>query len=376
MAEGDATSGTIRTLKRIATALSTDGIPVELIGDPDHAVGRPVAPDAADRPDDLAIAVEPRALAALATCRAGAAMIAAGASVPPGAPANLLQVGQPRYALAALLALFEPPPSVAPGVAPSAVIDASATLGEQVSIGPLVTVGPGASIGDGTVLMAQVSVGAGARIGRGCVIHPGVRIGDRVVIGDHCILQHNASLGADGFGYATPPIGSGARFEGRVRIARIASLGTVELGDHVEVGACSTIDRATLGVTRIGRGTKIDNLVQVGHNTTIGEDCLICGQVGISGSCRIGNRVVLAGGVGVADHTTIGDDAVVMAGSGVANNIADGAIVGGYPAVPRDQIIEQQVYLGRLKRMFQDMMALQQRVRDLEAKTKEKDGES
>jgi UDP-3-O-[3-hydroxymyristoyl] glucosamine N-acyltransferase len=157
---------------------------------------------------------------------------------------------------------------------------------------------------------------------------------------------------------------------------RIASLGTVELGEDVEVGAGATVDRATLGATRIGRGTKIDNLVLIGHNTTVGEDCLICGQVGISGSCRIGNRVVLAGGVGVADHTTIGDDAVVMAGSGVGQNVAAGVIVGGLPALPRDQFFEQQTYLRRLKRMFNDMMELQRRVRDLEARAENGDAAS
>lgn len=379
MAVSDRETG--KTLQEIADALAAEAIPVELTGDPSLRVRRPVPPGAAEGAHDLAIAIEPKAVAALAACRAGAAMLAAGASAPPGGPANQLRVGLPRYALAALLRLFEPPLHAAPGVHPSAVVDPTARLGADVSVGPSATVGPGASIGDGTIVMAQVSIGAGARIGRGCLLHPGVRIGERVVLGDRCILQHNASLGADGFGYATPEIGAAAKSgehapAPRRAIMRIASLGTVVLGDDVEVGAGSTIDRATLGATRIGRGTKIDNLVMIGHNTAVGEDCLICGLVGISGSCRIGNRVVLAGGVGVADHTTLGDDAVVMAGSGVGQDLSAGAVVLGYPAVPRERFMEQQTYVRRLKRMFNDMIELQRRVRDLESELKTRGGTS
>jgi UDP-3-O-[3-hydroxymyristoyl] glucosamine N-acyltransferase len=378
MAEADRRSGTRepRTLRQIADALQAASIPLELIGDPSHRVARPVPPAAAKDAEDLAIAIEPKAAAALQDCRAGAAMVAAGVAAPAGSPANHLIVGEPRYALAVLLSLFEPPVHAPAGVHPAAVVDPTAQLASNVSVGPAVVVGPGAVIGGETVLMANVTVGAGVRIGRNCLLHPGVRVGERVTIGDRCILQHNVSLGADGFGYATGPIGGGKGAGMRRPPMRIPSIGTVELGDDVEVGAGTTIDRATLGATRIGRGTKIDNLVLVAHNTTVGEDCLICGQVGISGSCRIGNRVVLAGGVGIADHTTIGDDAIVMAGSGVGQDVRPAAIVLGRPALPKEQFLEQQIYLRRLKRMFQDMMELQRRVRDLEGKATEKDGAS
>jgi UDP-3-O-[3-hydroxymyristoyl] glucosamine N-acyltransferase len=364
------------TLRAIADALSAQRIGVEVVGDPQRRVRRPVSPLAAMNGEDIAIAIEGEAVQALARCPSATALVPAGSTPPVGGPQTYLRVEEPRYALAILLRLLNPPPAVPPGIHPSAVVEPTAEVAAAAAVGPLCYVGASARIGDGSVLVAQVTVGAGARVGAGCLLHPGARIGARVVVGDRCILQHNASIGADGFGYATPEIGPRWRETPQRPIMRIDSLGTVVLGDEVEVGAGSTIDRATLGATRLGRGTKVDNLVMIGHNTTIGEDCLICGLVGVSGSCRIGNRVVLAGGVGIADHLTIGDGAIVMARAGVGRHVAAGAIVGGTPAVPRDQFFEQIVGVQRLKKMHRDLVDLQQRLHDLETALAARDGAS
>ncbi|HLB80363.1 MAG TPA: UDP-3-O-(3-hydroxymyristoyl)glucosamine N-acyltransferase [Dongiaceae bacterium] len=358
------------TLGEIAAAIGA-----ELVGDGSWTV-RAIAEPADAGAEDLAIAIEPAALRLLAGSAARAALVAREAAPPAGALAGYLSARRPRHALALLLRLFDRPAQPPGGVHPTAAVEPSARLGDDVSVGAFVYVGDGAEIGRGTVLMPHVTVGAGARIGADCRLHPGARIGERVSLGDRVIVQSNACLGADGFSYATPDAGSieTARASGRItarntEIVRLNSIGTVVLGDDVEVGANATIDRATIGATTVGRGTKIDNLVLVGHNTAIGENCLIAGQVGISGSCRIGDRVVLAGGVGIADHIAVGDDAIVMAGSGVGRDVPAATIVAGYPAMPRDEAFAQHAHIRRLGRMLRDLAALAKRVRRLEGGT-------
>jgi UDP-3-O-[3-hydroxymyristoyl] glucosamine N-acyltransferase len=312
-------------------------------------------------PKDLALAIEESALSALAETAAPAAVVRRGAEVPAGLRA-VLAVDHPRYALATLTRRFARAPHATPGIHPSAVVDASAEIGENVAIGPFVQVGPGARIGRGVVIPGHVSIGAHAVIGADSLLHPGVRIGERVELGERCILHHNASIGADGFSFAIPEPGNPPP-PGAPPIARIASLGTVILGADVEVGANSCIDRGTIEATVVGRGTKIDNLVMIGHNNRIGQSCLIAGRVGISGSCRIGDRVILAGGVGIADHVTIGDDAVVLAGAQVGSSrIAPGAVVIGMPAMAKDKFFEQVRYMFRLKRLFADVADLKARL--------------
>lgn len=356
-----------RTLAEIADALGG-----ALTGDGGLVVRRVVHPAAAESGDDLALAIEKDAAAALDGSKSRAAVVAAG-TMPPARIDAYVTVERGRYALARLLALFEIPPHAAAGVHPSAVVEPSAKLGAQVAIGPFAYVGPDAVIGDGSVLLSHVSVGAGARVGAHCRIHPGARIGERVVIGDRVILQHNVSLGSDGFSYATPEPGSveTARATGRVEgrntaIARIPSLGTVILGDDVEIGANTAVDRATIGATVIGAGTKIDNLVQVAHNVTIGENCLICGNVGISGSAKIGNRVVMAGGSGVADHLSIGDDTIVMGNAAVATDLPAGGLFVGQPAIARDEFFRQFRNIKRLGRMHDKLGEIEKRLAAIE----------
>ncbi|MCW5774006.1 MAG: UDP-3-O-(3-hydroxymyristoyl)glucosamine N-acyltransferase, partial [Rhodospirillaceae bacterium] len=268
------------------------------------------------------------------------------------------------------------PPVAPPGIHPSAAIDPSAVVGEGAAIGPFCHVGPGARIGARTRIVSKSPIGPGAAIGADCLIHAGARIGDRCVLGDRVILQPNVVIGADGFGYVTPEKGSiesaketGGRIEAKnTALVRIHSIGNVVIGDDVEIGAGTCIDRGTLGATRIGRGTKIDNLVQIGHNCTIGENCLIAGMCGLSGSVTVGNRVTLAGGVGVADHVKIGDDAIVMARSGVATAVPPREVWGGYPAMPREEAARQLFHTRRAPRMLRDIEDLKQRLARLEKK--------
>jgi len=321
--------------------------------------------------DELALAINADAVAALRGTAAQAALVAA-------APTHCglkgyIVVPRPRYAMAQLLQIFERRPHSTFGIHPTAHVDETANIAAGVSIGALCHVGPGTFIEDGTVLLPHVTLGAEVTVGKNCLFHPGVRVGDRVTIGDRVTLQANACVGADGFSFVTAERGSveAAKEAGEVvafntNVLRINSIGTVVLGDDVEIGACSTVDRATIGATVIGRGTKIDNLVLVAHNCTVGENCLIAGQTGISGSVRVGERVVFAGQVGVADHLTIGDDAILIAGAGVGTNIPGRAVYGGTPAIPWKRKLVELTNIGRIARVIRDLLDLRERVASLE----------
>ena len=347
-------------VRDIAQAL---GAPLE--GDGDIAVKRLVHPSQAEGASDLALATSPPAAAALAQTKASAVIIAAAAPRPNRAFAALIAVPEPRMALARLTALFDPGPQQERGVHPTAVVAADVELGADVSIGAYATIGSRSRIGAGTTIMPHVTIGAGAAVGARSLIHPGVRIGHDCRLGDGVIVHGNAVIGADGFSFA-PDLMSATAFTAAVKVQRVHSLGHVVIGDDVEIGACTTIDRATLEATQIGRGTKIDDHVHIGHNVTIGESCILCGMVGVSGSVVIGNRVRIGGGVGIADHTRIGDHAVIAAGSGVATNVAAGTFVSGYPAIPHQRSIEQQLYLGRQRRLHDKVAAMASRLEELE----------
>lgn len=328
-------------------------------------------------PGQAVLILEAEALGALSKSPfpVKAAVVAAGIPVPEGFLEGYIAVERPRFALAALLAIFDKPVHRNDGIHPTAVVESSALVAPDVSIGAFTYVGPNAKIAAGTVLLSHVTVGAGAVLEENCLVYPGVRIGDRVMIGNRVILHPNASIGADGFSYVTPEPGSveSARSSGgqvtaqNTRILKINSIGTVILEDDVEVGACATIDRSNLGATLVKKGTKIDNLVMIGHNNTVGENCLIVSQVGISGSCTIGDRVVVAGQAGLADHLKVGDDAIIMAKSGVMRDIGPREVVVGIPALPRRETLQNVMYVNRLKELFQEVKHLKKRVSELEA---------
>jgi UDP-3-O-[3-hydroxymyristoyl] glucosamine N-acyltransferase len=342
-------------------------------GDGSIEVERPCEPADARSAFDLPLLFSASALGELRSGLPRAALAVEGLAVPAGRFAGLILVARPRYALAKLLPLFLPAGTSRPGVHPTALVDPSARIASDASIGPFSQIGAHVEIGAGCILDGHVTIGDGCRLGSACRLHAGVRLGAGTSLGSRVILHFNVCLGADGFSYATPEPGSvetlsaGSRVQSRNRaIERIASLGRVVIGDDVEIGANSAVDRGTLGDTVIQRGTKIDDLVMIGHNCRIGEDCLIAGQVGIAGSCHIGNRVVLGGQVGVADHLTIGDDAMVMASSGVGRDVAPGMVVGGTPAMARQQLFEQLLGLARLKRMAEEIRGLGERLAGLE----------
>jgi len=336
-----------------------------LEGDGTIMVDRLVHPVQAQRSSDLAVAISADAAAALSGTKARAVVVSASHSVHPNAFAAVISVEETRTALAKLTAMFDPGPPHERGIHPSAVVAGDAQVGEDVNIGPLVVIGPRSRIGRGTTIMPHVTVGGNAVIGADCLLHSGVRIGHNCRIGDRVILHANAVIGADGFSYA-PDLMSATAFTAGVTVTRVHSLGNVEIGDDVEVGACTTIDRATLESTRIGRGTKIDDHVHIGHNVTIGETCILAGMVGISGSVTLGDRVRLGGGAGIGDHVRIGDQAVIAAGSGVGTDVPANAFYSGYPAQPHQRSFEQQLYLRRQRRLHDKVDAMASRLDALE----------
>ena len=349
------------TIARIAEALGA-----EAEGDLALQV-RGASEPAAAGPEDLALALAPSWGEDLARGRARAAVLWPGADWRALGLQAAVFAPRGRLAMSRLTQLLDEPP-FPPGIHPSAILDPTAELGDDVAVGPLTVIGAGVQIGPGTRIGAQVTVADGGRIGPGGIIHPGARIGRRVTIGARVILQPNAVIGGDGFSFVTREPAYVERVretlgQGALAVPedpswhRIHSLGGVEIGDDVEVGSCSTIDSGTIRATRIGDGTKIDNGVIIGHNVEIGRHCLLCGRVGIAGSTKVGDRVVLAGGVGLADNITIGNGAVITAGSGVLSNVPAGRVMMGYPATRMDTQIESYKALRRLPRILRDLAA-------------------
>lgn len=251
----------------------------------------------------------------------------------PGAPAYprpLLVVQDVDHALIQAAGPFTPRAHAAvAGIHPNSFVASDAIVDPSASIGPGCTVMSGAAIGPDVVLVGNVFVGTGAKLGRGCLIHPGAAVLDRCELGDHCIIHANASIGADGFGYRPAPDGRG--------LLKIPHIGNVVIGNHVEIGANSCVDRAKFGSTTIGDGTKLDNLVQIGHGCRIGRCCILCGQSGMAGSVTLGDGVTVGGGAGIADNIEIGAGARVGAFSGVTSNVPAGATVMGAPAGPASE---------------------------------------
>ncbi len=350
--------------KDIAAALSG-----RLDGDGAIDVRRIVHPLQATCATDLAIAMTADAAGALARTKAEAAVVLVRSAPPSGRFKAVIAVEQARTALAILTSLFDPGPAYAPGIHPTAVIEPDAILGEGVSVGPYTAIGPGSRVGARTKILPHVIVGANVVIGSDGLIHPGVRIGDRTTIGERVIIHYNAVVGADGFSFA-PEVGPHSPYLAGLVLKRIHSLGTVIIGDDVEIGACTTIDRSTLEATRIGNGTKIDDQVHIAHNVTIGQNCLIAGKVGIAGSVTIGDRVLIGGGAGIGDHLTIGTGAMIAAASAVATNVPEGLFVSGYPAMRHERTLEHLQYQARQKVLHGKVEDIKLRVDALERSVK------
>jgi len=306
-------------------------------------------------PGEIAFLANPKYAPLLATTKAAAVIVADGTAV--SLPA--IRVKNPDLAFArAAERLGGDAWRPAPGVHPSAAVAPSARIGKDVSIGAFTVVEDGASVGDGTVLHPQVYVGAGARIGPGCLLWPQSVVRERCELGARVILHCGAVVGSDGFGYAT---------EGGVH-HKIPQLGIVILEDDVELGANTTVDRARFGRTVIGKGTKIDNLVQIAHNVSTGQGCLVAAQAGVSGSTRLGSYVVLGGQAGLAGHLELGDRAVVTAQSGVGKDVAPGVMMSGEHAVETRRHFREKAALARLPEALQELRRLRQEVLELRKK--------
>lgn len=306
-----------------------------------------IAPPLLSDENTLALALGEEEIANLANSKAKAALVPLGVQID---GFTTIEVERPRLAMMKLLNLFYVPPVVNKDIHPTAVVDPSAKLGQNVCVGPNVVISQDVVIGDNTKILANSYIGSGAKIGNNCFFHPSVNIGDRVQVGNDVILHHGVSLGADGFSFVTenPNNIEKARQDGEVKendveqvIFKIPSIGSVVIGNNVEIGANTAIDRGTIENTIIGDNTKIDDLVMIGHNCRIGKGCLIVSQVGIAGSCVIGDRVVIAGQAGLADHISIGEDSLIAAQSGVTKSFPAKSIVVGAPAVPRKEFIKQ-----------------------------------
>jgi UDP-3-O-[3-hydroxymyristoyl] glucosamine N-acyltransferase len=335
------------TLGRIAEALGAT-----LEGDPNRLITG-VAPLDKAGPEHVSFLVHPRYLRVAA--QSAAAAVVVGRAVE-GLPQALLRVDSAQAALIPLLRLFHPEAPVLPGVHPVAIVAPGARVESSASVGPYAVVEEGVVIGARSKVGALCFVGAGAVLADDVVLHPRAVVSDGVIIGNRVIIHSGAVLGADGFGYA---------FDGTAH-RKIPQVGGLRIEDDVEIGANTTIDRATLGETRIRRGSKIDNLVQVGHNCDVGEDVILVSQVGISGSCTIGNRAVLAGQVGVADHVTIGAGAVLTAQSGVPSDVAAGEVWSGTPSRPASETRRIWAAETMLPDLLRKVRALEKRVRELE----------
>jgi UDP-3-O-[3-hydroxymyristoyl] glucosamine N-acyltransferase len=339
-----------RTLAELAAILGG-----EVVGDGSVEI-RGVAGIREAMPGDLTFLANARYESYLLETRASAVICSREAR---SAPLPLLKVDNPYLAFQKIVRVFRPAlERQAAGIHSSAVVASDADIGDGASIGAHCVVESRARIGRNAVLMPRCYVGVAAAVGADTVLYPGVVLREECTIGERCIVHPNAVIGADGFGFAFD--------DGRYH--KIPQVGTVEIGNDVEIGANTTIDRATTDATRIGDGSKIDNLVQVGHNVVIGKHCIVVAQVGISGSTELEDYVTLGGQAGLVGHIRVGRGAQVGAQSGVSKSVPAGATVFGYPAMPISLFKRLHAFLQRLPQIWERTKELEQRVERLETR--------
>ena len=304
--------------------------------------------------NEIAYVEDEKFFAAASASKASCVIAPAGADVK---AACRIEVKKPKLAFALIAEILHPPKKRSPEIHPSSVIAPSAKVGEQVFIGAFVCIGEDSSVGDGTQIRAGAKLGDDVRVGKNCVIHPNVFLEDGVTIGDRVILHAGVVIGADGFGYVRDEHSH----------HKFPQIGTVVIEDDVELGAHTCVDRAALGRTRIGRGTKIDNLVHVGHNCDIGERVVIAAQTGISGSVTIENDCIIGGQVGFGDHIRVQSGAVIGSKAGVLpGKIVRPGVWWGIPIQPLDEYKRLNAHVGRLPQMRESLKELTERVRVLE----------
>jgi UDP-3-O-[3-hydroxymyristoyl] glucosamine N-acyltransferase len=328
----------------------------EVAGNPDEQVTG-VAGIREAQPGDLSFIASPKYFSALKTTRASVVIVASDAKVE--FARTLVRAEKPEQAFShVVMSLMPPPVTFEPGIHPTAVVAATAKLGREVSVQPHAVIEAGAVVGDRSVIGAGNYIGHGCRLGADCRLYANVTLREYTTLGDRVILHSGVVLGADGFGYE--------QVDGKHQ--KIPQVGTVEIGDDVEIGANTAIDRARFGKTRIGRGTKIDNLVQIGHNCVIGEDCVICGLAGLAGSVIVGNHVTIAGQVGIAGHLTIGDNSIIMAKAGVMRDVPPGSFMLGQPATPHTEFKRITAALHRLPETTAKLREVEKLLAELQAK--------
>lgn len=335
-----------------------------ILGDPNRTIrGAGSMPGAG--PEDLVFIDSPRYLADLQASRAGAAIVPE--EIDPPAGMSGIRVRQPALCMARILEVLSPHERTFHGISPQATLGEGVELEPAVGIGPQVYIGDGVKIGKGTEIHPGATVGRGATIGEDCIIYSGAHIYHDTSIGDRVIIHSGAVIGADGFGFVQEilPEPHGAPEE-PLRHRKVRQIGRVVIEDDVEIGANTTIDRAALDVTRIGRGTKIDDQVMVGHNGIVGRHCILVGQSGISGSTVIGDYVTIAGQAGLAGHLKVGSRVVVGAQSGVTKDIPEGQIVLGSPAIDSRQARKSLTLIDSLPEFKKAIAAHAKRLAKLE----------
>jgi UDP-3-O-[3-hydroxymyristoyl] glucosamine N-acyltransferase len=343
----------------------------EVAGDGSIEIGR-VAPLEDAGSGDLSFFSNRKYRALFEASRAAAVLVEAeaGAAPPPGR--TLLRARNAYLAFAKISRLFHPPAPALPAVAEQAFVHPSAQVDPSAELMPFVFVGPGARIGARCVLHPGVYVGAGARVGDDCLLWPNAVVRDGCVLGRRVVLEPGCVVGSDGFGFAFDPEGedgSGPRHY------KIPQIGNVVVEDDVELGANACVDRATMGSTRIGRGAKVDNLVQIAHNVQVGPLTLLVAQVGIAGSTKLGRQVVAAGQVGVAGHLAVGDGAKLLGQAGVMRDVEPGEMMFGSPARPRSQQLQLEAALARLPQLIRRVRELEGRLEALEGRRRSPSGE-
>ncbi len=321
---------------------------------------------------DIALVADQKLLKRLSVCKASALIVPAGSVS--SLPLPLIFVQRPMLAVQRILTALNSKWFRPTGIHPSAVIDPSAVLGDNVSVGPLVAIGPGTKIGARTTILAGTVIGGAVKIGEDCLLHQGCMVGDYVEIGHRVILQQGVSLGGDGFGYVTErPSNMELLKDGITEFSdepnpllKIPQIGTVIIHDDVEIGSNSAVDRATIGATVIGAGSKIDNLVQIAHNCQLGRENIIVAHVAIGGSTTLEDRVIVAGGAAIKDHMKIGKDAIVEGKAAVMKDIGERDVQIGIPAVNARQWFNEIAHIKKLPKLNEEFRALKKKVEELE----------
>jgi UDP-3-O-[3-hydroxymyristoyl] glucosamine N-acyltransferase len=317
---------------------------------------RGIASIADARADELTYVSSDQYVPALDTTQAAAAIAQRRLRIPPAWENRVMRVDDANFAVAKVLGLFAPPvPRPPAGIDPLARVASTAVLGSDVAVGPFSSIGNRSRLGRGCVIHANVFIGDDVTLGEDCELFPGVVVRERITLGSRVVIHAGSVLGTDGFGY---------RWDGKQH-QKVPQIGTVIVEDDVEIGSCVCIDRAKFSATRIGRGTKIDNLVQIGHNAEVGPHCILVGQSGLAGSVRLGAGVVVGGQTAVRDHVRLGDGAMAAACSGVAEDVDPKVIVSGTPALPHRQTLREQAALRRLPDLVTQVRKLEEQIEAL-----------